>query len=359
MLIDLLTIMIERGCTDLYLSTGARPKIRKDGILIDIEEFSPLTPEDTKALCYSILSDSQKELLESESEIDLSFGVKGLSRFRASIFIQRGAVAGTFRAVPFNIKSIDELGLPPQVKEIAKKTHGIVIVSGPRSSGKSTTLASLIDAINNTRQCHIITLEDPIEFLHSHKQALVNQREINRRSASMQSYTRGILRQDPDVVFLSEVNDADSVEAMLTIAETGRLVLTAMTTTSATSTIKNIVEFFPPHRHEQIRTKLSVLLEAIISQQLLQRSDGKGRVLATEVFVPTASIRSLIREDNLKQIYSLMQGLQGLQTMNQSLLALYEAGSIDKNTALDASPMPEELNLMINKNTLATKQRLK
>ncbi len=359
MLIDLLTIMIERGSSDLYLSTGAKPKIRKDGILIDIDEFPALSPEETKDLCYSILSDYQKETLESNYEINLSFGIKGLSRFRASIFIQRGAVAGTFRAVPFNIRSIDELGLPPQVKELTTRTHGIVIVSGPRSSGKSTTLASMIDAINSTRKCHIITLEDTIEFLHSHKEALVNQREMNDPSGSLLSYTKGILRQDPDVVLFGEIGEPESVEAVLMIAETGRLVLAGMTTPSAALTIKRITEVFPPHRHEQIRYKLSTLLEGIISQQLLPRKDTRGRVVATEVFIPTAAVRSLIRDDNLKQVYSLMQGLQGMQTMNQSLMGLYERGIIDRQTAVDASPVPEELNLLLNKNALINRAKLK
>ncbi len=351
--------MIERGSSDLYLSTGSRPKIRKNGILIDIEQYPPLTPEQTKDLCYSILSDTQKERLEQDSEIDLSFGIKGLSRFRASIFIQRGAVAGTFRAIPFQIKPLEVLGLPPQVKDLTTKTHGLILVTGPRSSGKSTTLASMIDMINNSRKCHIITLEDPIEFLHSHKEALVNQREVNLSSGSILKSVKGLLRQDPDVVLFGEIDNAESTLAALTIAETGRLVLAAMTPPSAILSIRRMTEIFPPHQQEQIRYKISNLLEGVISQQLLPRRDESGRIAATEIFIPTTAIRALIREDNLKQVYSLMQGLQGMQTMNQSLLDLYERGLIERQTAIEASPMPEELNLMLNKNTFIGRQRLR
>ncbi|MCX8026333.1 MAG: PilT/PilU family type 4a pilus ATPase [Thermodesulfovibrionales bacterium] len=352
MLIDLLTLMIQKEASDLHITTGARPRIRRGGHLVDIEEYPILTPEDTKKACYSILSDSQIERFEKQLQIDLSFGIKGLSRFRANIFIQRGAVTGVFRAIPFNIKPLNELGLPKIVSDLALKGHGLVIISGQRSSGKSTTLASMIDFINNTRQCHIITIEDPLEFLHSHKKALVNQREIDTDTTDIITSIRSALRQDPDVLMIADLENPQVTELAITAAESGHLVLTSMTSSSTLLTIKRIIEQFPPHQQEQIRFRLSFVLEGIVCQQLLSRKDGKGIVPACEILLATPAVRNLIKEDNTKQVYSLMQTMGDMQTMNQSLFELYEKKHIDKDTALSASYAVEELNLMISKGGL-------
>lgn len=352
MLIDLLTLMIQKEASDLHITTGARPRIRKGGHLVDIEEYPILTPEDTKRACYSILSDSQIERFERQLQIDLSFGIKGLSRFRANIFIQRGAVTGVFRGIPFNIKPLNELGLPTVISDLALKGHGLVIISGQRSSGKSTTLASMIDVINSKRQCHIITIEDPLEFLHSHKKALVNQREIDTDTTDIITSIRSALRQDPDVLMIADLENPQVTELAITAAERGHLVLTSMTSSSTLLTIKRIIEQFPPHQQEQIRFRLSFVLEGIVCQQLISRKDGNGVVPACEILLSTPAVRNLIKEDNTKQIYSLMQTMGDMQTMNQSLYELLEKKHIDRETALSASYAVEELNLIISKGGL-------
>lgn len=351
-LFDLLKIMIEKGASDLHITTGSPPRLRIAGKLISLEGHPSLTPEDTKELCYSVLTESQKHKFEENNELDLSFGVKGLSRFRANIFLQRGAVAGAFRAIPFNIKSFQELGLPEVIEELIKKPHGLILVTGPTGSGKSTTLAAMIDRINSERESHIVTVEDPIEFLHSHKKCLINQREVNSDTFSFKNALKYILRQDPDVVLIGEMRDLETIEAAIRISETGHLTLATLHTNSAIQTINRIIDVFPPHQQEQIRVQLSFVIEGIVSQRLITRQDGQGRVLALEILVPTPAIRNLIREDKLHQIYSMMQTGQarsGMQTMNQSLYELYTKGLISYDDAINNSPIPEEMMQMLSR----------
>ncbi len=345
---QLLKAMIEQGASDLHISTGTTPQFRVDG------EMSPisgerLTSAETKTLCYSVLTDSQKRKFEEENELDLSFGIKGLSRFRGNIFVQRGAVAGAFRAIPFEIKSFDDLGLPKVVRGLSEKPRGLILVTGPTGSGKTTTLAAIIDAINNNRSDHIITIEDPIEYLHPHKKCLVNQREIGADTESFKKALKYILRQDPDVVLLGELRDIETVEAALTIAETGHLCFATLHTNSCVQTINRIVDVFPQNQQSQIRTQLSFVLEGVLSQTLLPQASGKGRVMALEVMVPTPAIRNLIREDKIHQIYSQMQIGQdkfGMQTLNQSLFLLAHSRQISRDEAMRRSPDIEELNQM-------------
>ncbi|MBI4709682.1 MAG: type IV pilus twitching motility protein PilT, partial [Nitrospirae bacterium] len=356
-LYDLLKIMIEKNASDLHISTGSPPRIRIDGKLVSLDG-PPLMPADTKALCYSILMDSQKHKFEETNELDLSFGIKGLSRFRANMFMQRGAVAGAFRTIPFNIKPLRELGLPDTIIELARKPRGLILVTGPTGCGKSTTLAAIIDKINNERSEHIITIEDPIEYLHSHKKCLINQREVTSDTESFKSALKYILRQDPDVVLIGEMRDLETIMAALTVSETGHLTFATLHTNSAVQTINRIIDVFPPHQQEQVRVQLSFVLEAIISQQLLPKKAG-GRVLAVEVMIPNPAIRNLIREDKIHQIYAMMQTGQtkfGMQTMNQSLFELYNNGAITYDDALSKSPVPDELLTMIQRSA-ATEKR--
>ncbi len=350
-LYDLLKMMIEKGSSDLHITTGSAPRLRVDGKLIPMDH-PVLSPGDTKALCYSILTDAQKHRFEEANELDLSFGIKGLSRFRANIFMQRGAVAGAFRTIPFQIKTFQELGLPDVAEQLIKKPQGLVLVTGATGSGKSTTLAAMLDRINTERQEHIITVEDPIEYLHPHKKCLVNQREINADTSSFRNALRYILRQDPDVVLIGEMRDLETIEAALTIAETGHLTFATLHTNSAIQSINRIVDVFPPHQQEQVRVQLSFVLEGVMAQQLIPRKDGQGRVLAIEVMIPNPAIRNLIREDKIHQIYSMMQTGQtrfGMQTMNQSLFDLFFRGILSKDDAIGRSPIPEELTTMIQR----------
>jgi twitching motility protein PilT len=348
---DLLKIMIEKGASDLHITTGSPPRLRVDGKLIPLDHPS-LTPPETKSLCYSILTDSQKHKFEENSELDLSFGVKGLSRFRGNIFMQRGAVAAAFRTIPFEIRSFKELGLPEIVNELVKKPRGLILVTGATGSGKSTTLAAMVDRINDERFDHIITVEDPIEYLHAHKKCLINQREVNADTASFKNALRYVLRQDPDVVLIGEMRDLETIEAALTVAETGHLTLATLHTNSAVQTINRIIDVFPPHQQEQIRVQLSFVLEGILAQQLIPKKSGKGRVLAVELLVPNPAIRNLIREDKIHQIYSMMQTGQakfGMQTMNQSLFELYGKGHLSYEDAVGRSPVPDELITMLQR----------
>jgi len=348
-LYDLLKLMLEKDASDLHISTGTPPRIRINGQLAPIND-QPLAAAETKALCYSILTDSQKHKFEEQNELDLSFGVKGLCRFRANVFMQRGAVAGAFRMIPFKMRTFRELGLPQIISDLAKKPRGLILVTGPTGSGKSSTLAAIIDKINTERHEHIMTIEDPIEYLHSHKSCLVNQREVNSDTTSFKDALRYVLRQDPDVVLIGEMRDLETIEAALTVSETGHLTLATLHTNSAVQTINRIIDVFPAHQQEQIRVQLSFVLEGIIAQQLIPKKNGDGRVLAVEVFVPNPAIRNLIREDKTHQLYSMMQTGQskfGMLTMNQSLFALYKRGELTYDDALGKSPVPEELlNMM-------------
>ncbi len=352
-LYDLLKLMIEKNASDLHITTGSTPRLRIDGKLVHIDHPS-LTPADTKALCYSVLTDAQKHKYEENNELDLSFGIKGLSRFRANIFMQRGAVAGAFRTIPFEIRGFQELGLPEIVNELVKKPRGLILVTGPTGCGKSTTLAAMIDKINSERYDHIITVEDPIEYLHTHKKCLVNQREVNADTVSFKSALKYVLRQDPDIVLIGEMRDLETIEAALTVSETGHLTLATLHTNSAVQSINRIIDVFSPHQQEQIRVQLSFVLEGILAQQLIAKKSGKGRVLAFELLVPNPAIRNLIREDKIHQIYSMMQTGQakfGMQTMNQSLFELYSKGLISYEDAVGRSPIPEDLITIIQKST--------
>ena len=345
--------MVEKGASDLHVTTGSPPQLRVDGELVPLK-VAPLTPVDTKQLCYSILTDAQKHKFEEENELDLSFGVKALSRFRANIFMQRGAVAGTFRTIPFKIMTFQELGLPPAVTELANKPRGLVLVTGPTGAGKSTTLASIIDKINTERHEHIMTIEDPIEYLHPHKNCLVNQREVGADTRSFKAALKYILRQDPDVVLVGEMRDLETIEAALTIAETGHIAYATLHTNSCVQTIHRILDVFPPYQQPQVRAQLSFVLEGVVSQTLLPRMGAPGRVLAVEIMVPNAAIRNLIREDKIHQIYSSMQVGQakyGMQTLNQSLASLMSRKLISQEEAFGRSSDVEEL-----KNILASGQ---
>jgi twitching motility protein PilT len=350
-LAQLLQTMLEKGASDLHITSGTPPQIRVDGSLVPLNH-PPLAPAETKQVIYSVLTDNQKHRFEEENELDLSFGLKGLSRFRANVFQQRGAVAAAIRVIPFRILTFEELGLPPIVHELVKKPRGLVLVTGPTGSGKSTTLASMIDRINTDRHNHIMTIEDPIEYLHPHKKSLVNQREVNQDTKSFKAALKYILRQDPDVVLVGEMRDLETVEAALTIAETGHLTFATLHTNSAAQTINRIIDVFPPHQQSQVRAQLSFVLEGVLSQTLLPKANGQGRALALEIMVPNPAIRNLIREDKVHQIYSSMQTGQnqfGMQTMNQSLCTLYMKRMISYEEAVGRSSYPDELISMIER----------
>ena len=347
---QLLKILVENKGSDLHITTNSAPQIRVDGKLTPLD-FPPLNQVETKQLCYSVLTDAQKHKLEEENELDLSFGVKGLSRFRGNIFVQRGAVAGVFRVIPYLIPSFEVLGLPPIISELAAKTRGLILVTGPTGSGKSTTLASIIDYININRREHIITIEDPIEYLHPHKGCLVNQREVGADTKGFKNALKYVLRQDPDVVLIGELRDLETIEAALTLSETGHLCLATLHTNSCVQTINRVVDAFPPYQQAQIRAQLSFVLEGVISQALIPKMNSGGRALSLEIMVPNAAIRNLIREDKVHQIYSQMQVGQekyGMLTMNQSLLSLYQKRVISLEEAYGRSTDPEELKHMIN-----------
>ncbi|MBP1643344.1 MAG: pilus retraction protein PilT [Acidobacteria bacterium] len=345
----LLKAMVEQGGSDLHITTNSPPQIRVDGVLRPLN-MPPMTPSETKQLSYSILTDNQKHRLEETLELDLSFGIKGLARFRANIFHQRGAVAGAFRQIPYEIRGFRELGLPPIIEKICEKPRGLVLVTGPTGSGKSTTLAAMLDKVNRERHEHIITIEDPVEYLHSHKNCLVNQRELHADTLSFGNALRSALREDPDVVLIGEMRDFETVESALRIAETGHLTFATLHTNSAASSINRIIDIFPAHQQSQIRVQLSMVLEGILCQSLLPKASGKGRALAMEILVPNSAIRNLIREDKVHQIYGMMQTGQakyGMQTFNQSLASLYFKRMITLQTALARSSYPEELQEII------------
>lgn len=346
---QLLKTMMDKGGSDLHITAATPPAIRLDGEIVPLK-LPPLTPNECKRLCYSILTDVQKSRFEEENELDLSFGVKGLARFRANIFVQRGVVSGTFRQIPFKISTTKELGLPSSIDALCEKPRGLILVTGPTGSGKSTTLAAMIDKINRETHQHILTIEDPIEFLHPHKGCIVNQREVTHDTESFAQALKYILRQDPDVVMIGELRDLETIEAALAVAETGHLCFATLHTNGSVQTINRLIDVFPPHQQSQVRAQLSFVLEGIVSQILLPKASGVGRVLATEILVPTPAIRNLIREDKIHQVYSQMQLGQekfGMLTMNQSLSDLYVRRQITLEEAMGASSDPAELQQMI------------
>jgi twitching motility protein PilT len=348
---QLLKSMVEQGGSDLHITTNTPPQVRVDGHLKPLN-LPPLTPSETKQLAYSILTDNQKHRLEEDLELDLSFGIKGLARFRANIFHQRGAIAGAFRQIPYEIRGFRELGLPPVIERLCEKPRGLILVTGPTGSGKSTTLAAMLDKVNRERTEHIVTIEDPVEYLHSHKKCIVNQREIHADTHGFNEALRSVLRQDPDVVLVGEMRDLETMEAALRIAETGHLTFATLHTNSAAQTINRIIDVFPAHQQGQIRAQLSLVLEGIFCQALLPKAGGKGRALAMEILIPSPAIRNLIREDKVHQIYGMMQAGQAkhaMQTFNQALAALYFKRMITLETALSRSSYPDELQEIINR----------
>jgi twitching motility protein PilT len=349
---ELLKRMVDTGGSDLHITTNSPPRIRVHGQLKPLEDLPVLGPADTKQLAYSILTDQQKHRFEENLELDFSFGIKNIARFRGNLFNQRGATAGVFRVIPFEIKSFDQLGLPPVLRRLCEKPRGLVLVTGPTGSGKSTTLATMLDLINQTRYEHMLTIEDPIEFIHPHKKCLVNQREVHADTQSFTNALRAALREDPDVVLIGEMRDLETIESALRIAETGHLTFGTLHTNSASSTINRIIDVFPSHQQSQIRAQLSLVLEGIMCQSLLPRVDGRGRAMVMEILVPNAAIRNLIREDKIHQIYSTMQSGQekfGMQTFNQSLYALYQQRAVSLETAMARSSNADELQDMINR----------
>lgn len=343
--------MIEKGASDLHITTGSPPMARINGNLSPLDP-APLKPSETKQLLYSVLTDAQKHRFEEENELDFSFGLKGLSRFRGNVFMQRGAVSGAIRTIPFKILSFSDLGLPPVVHTLVKKPRGLILVTGPTGSGKSTTLSSMIDRVNQERHDHIITIEDPIEFLHPHKKCIVNQREVASDTKSFKAALKYVLRQDPDVVLIGEMRDLETIEAALTLSETGHLTFGTLHTNSASQTVNRIVDVFPSHQQPQVRAQLALVLEGVLSQQLIPKKNGQGREMALEVMVPTSAIRNLIREDKVHQIYSAMQTGQeqnGMQTMNQSLADLVKKGKISLEDATGRSHQVDELLSLIHR----------
>lgn len=348
---QLFKLMVESGASDLHITSGSSPGLRVNGEIVKVKT-SALSGEDTKRLIYQILTEEQRNEFEKKLELDFSFGIKGLARFRANVFSSKAAVAAVFRIIPSLIPDFKELNLPNILLKMCDVSNGLILVTGPTGSGKSTTLAALLDYLNQREAGHIITLEDPVEFVHAHKQCLVNQREIGSDTASFGAALKSLLRQDPDIVLVGELRDAETIEAALTIAETGHLVFGTLHTNSAVQTINRIINVFPADRQVQVRTLLSFVLQGIVSQQLIPKSFEKGRVAAMEVLLPTPGIRNLVREDKLHQVYSQMQIGQdksGMVTMNQSLKKFVESGAITADVALSYASVPEELAVQLGK----------
>jgi twitching motility protein PilT len=349
---ELLKTMVDMEGSDLHIATQSPPQVRVHGHLQRLP-LPELTPAETKGLAYSVLTDAQKKRFEEAMELDFSFGIKAIgSRFRCNVFNQRGAVGAVYRLIPEKIRTFQELGLPPVLAMLAERPRGLVLITGPTGSGKSTTLAAMIDKINEERHDHILTIEDPIEYLHRHKSCLVTQREVHSDTVSFSNALRAALREDPDIVLIGEMRDLETVEAALKIAETGHLTFATLHTNSAAQTINRIVDIFPASQQSQIRTQLSLVLEGIVCQALLPRADGKGRVCSLEIMVPTPAIRNLIRDDKIHQIYGAMQAGQeklGMQTANQSLASLFMRRMITQDMALSASSNKDELLDMMNR----------
>ncbi len=348
---EMLETLVDRDGSDLHITAGSRPRIRVDGELINTE-YEAMAPKEIQKMIYSVMDSEQIADFEKNLEADVSFGIKGLGRFRTNVFRQRGAIGTVMRLIPQTIHSFEALGLPVDVcRNLCSKPRGLILVTGATGSGKSTTLASMVDYINQNRRGHIVTIEDPIEFVHNHKNCLVNQREVGNDTHGFNQALRSVLRQDPDFVLIGEMRDQETIEAALTIAETGHLTFGTLHTSTAVQTINRLIDVFPSSQQAQIRTQLSFVLEGVFCQQLLQKSDGKGRVLASEVMLRNDAIQSLIREDKAHQMYSIIQtsGEMGMKTMNDSLCEHYLNGKITYKTAMGRSDKPEELERMIER----------
>ncbi|MDO8885584.1 type IV pilus twitching motility protein PilT [Candidatus Oleimmundimicrobium sp.] len=350
-LIKLLPKILESNASDLHITAGMPPIMRVNGKLTHIGEYPKLMPTDTKEIIYSILTQDQREKLERDWELDFSYGISGKGRFRVNVYYQRNALGAAFRAIPVEIKTLEELGLPPSLADLAAKPRGFVIVTGPTGSGKTTTLATLIDMINETRAEHIMTVEDPIEFLHKHKKCMINQREVGSDTKSFTNALKYVLRQDPDIILIGEMRDLETIQAALTAAETGHLVFATLHTQDAPQTIDRIIDVFPPYQQQQVRIQLAGTLQGIVAQQLLPKKDGNGRVVGIEILIPTSGIRNMIREAKTHQIYSAMQTGQryGMRTMDQCIAELYKKGLISLDTALARAVFPEDLNKSMGK----------
>jgi twitching motility protein PilT len=350
---SLLEEMIERDASDLHITAGERPKLRIDGDITNSTVEHVLNPKDTLQLAYSILTEEQKKRFETEDELDFSFGIQNLARFRGNCFKQRGCVSMAIRQIPFNVRTFEELGLPHAVAKMAEKPRGLVLVTGPTGSGKSTTLAAMIDKINREGKGHIITVEDPIEFIHRHQNCIVNQREVGTDTKSFANALKYALREDPDTILIGEMRDLETIQAALTIAETGHLALATLHTNSAAESINRIIDVFPSHQQAQVRAQLAFVLEGVVTQTLLPRAKGRGRVMAAEILVVTPAIRALIRDDKVHQIYSLMQSgkKHGMQTLNDALYQLYMAREVEMEECLRVSSDPNEFLRMIGQPT--------
>jgi len=341
---ELLEEMIKREASDLHITAGERPKIRIDGDMTDSKVEHQMTPKETLQIAYSVLTENQKKRFENEDELDFSFGIQNLARFRGNVFKQRGCVSLVIRQIPFTIKTFDDLGLPPVLRKLAERPRGLVLVTGPTGSGKSTTLAAIIDKVNKERRGHIITIEDPIEFIHRHQGCLVNQREVGTDTKSFSNALKYALRQDPDIVLIGEMRDLETIQAALTIAETGHLAFATLHTNSAAETINRIIDVFPSHQQSQVRAQLAFVLEGVVTQLLLPRAGGRGRVMACETMVATPAIRALIRDDKVHQIYSAMQAgkKHGMQTLMDSLYQLYMGRQVTLEECLRVAPDQNE-----------------
>lgn len=347
---DLLLEVVERGASDLHITVGVPPIVRVAGALIQLD-YPKLLPNDTQEIIYGILTQEQREHLERNWEFDFSYSLPGKARFRVNVFFQRNSIGAAFRLIPVKIQSLEELGLPSVLSEFTRKPRGFIVVTGPTGSGKTTTLATLVNMINETRTEHIITIEDPIEFLHTHKKAIVNQREIGSDTKSFTNALKYVLRQDPDIILIGEMRDIETISAALTAAETGHLVFTTLHTQDAPQTIDRIIDVFPPYQQQQVRIQLAGTVQGIIAQQLLPTRDGKARVVAVEVLVPTPGVRNMVREAKTHQIYTAMQTGQkyGMQTMDQSLADLVRRGKITFETAIARAVDPHDLRQLLGR----------
>jgi twitching motility protein PilT len=354
---ELLEVMVKKGASDLHLTAGVPPMVRVDGELLPETAYPPLDAADTQRLSYSVLSEDQRKRFETTRELDISFGIKGVSRFRANVFMQRGVVSMAVRQIPYTVTPLPELGLPKVVHDFLRRPKGLVLVTGPTGSGKSTSLAAMIDAINNERQSHIITIEDPIEFIHNHKKCVVNQREVGADTEGFAQALKYVLRQDPDVILIGEMRDLETVQAALTIAETGHLVFATLHTNSTYESINRIVDLYPSDQQSQVLAQVAFVLQGVITQQLIPRARGRGRVLCCEVLMCTPAVRAVIREGKIHQVYSLMQVGQkyGMQTMNQGLQAAVLKREISLEQALERSTDPKELQQMFEKSGLGVR----